>query len=185
MNVENLHDLFVSELHRLYAIESKLVDELETLEQDTDVDALDDLHETDAREALERELAEHMTETETHVERLEKALDALGQKPESRSTPALDGLIKEKEMFNNVVLADEIRPVYYLGASEQIENLEITAYERLIAIGNYLNVDADVIDLLEQNLEEDRSTLESLESLSEGTEFEQLLDGLSATLADD
>lgn len=185
MNVENLHDLFVTELQRLHAIESKLVDELETLEQDADVDALDDLRETDAREALEEVLADHRAETQTHAERIEEALQQLNQTPESRSTPALEGVIKEKELFNNVILADEIRPVYYLGVSEQIEDMEITAYERLLAIGNYLDVPDDVISLLQQNLDEDEATLRTIESLSEGDDFESLLDGLTAAPGSD
>lgn len=185
MNVETLHDLFVSEIQRLYAIETTLVDELETLEQDTDVDALDDLRETDAREALEDVLADHRAETQTHVERIEEALEALNQTPNPRSTPALEGLIKEKELFNNVILADEIRPLYYLGVSEQIERLEITAYERLLAIGDYLDISDEVIDPLQQNLDDETATLRTLESLSEGEDFESLLDALGAALDQD
>lgn len=181
MNVETLHDLFVSEMQRLYGVETALVDELTALERDTRVDALDGMQETDARERLLAVLDEHRAETETHVERLEAALEALGRTPNARSTPALEGLVDEKELFNNVVLNDEIRPLFYLGTSKGIERLEITAYERLLTIGDRLDVPDGVIDRLQRNLEEEEKTLRTLESLSNGEEFESLLDGLAAS----
>ena len=181
MNVETLHDLFLWEMQRLYAIETRLADELATLERDAGVDALDGQQETDAREGLREVLAEHETETRTHAERLEEALEALGRTPDprsepnSRSTPALEGLVAEKERFNNVVLNDQIRPLFYLGTARQIEHLEITAYERLLEIGGHLDVPDEVIDRLEQTLDEEEATLRTLESISSGEDVEALL----------
>lgn len=181
MNVETLYDLFVSELQRLYGVETALVDELAALERDARVDTLDGMQETEPRERLLDVLEEHRTETETHVERLEAALEALGQTPDPRSTPALEGLVDEKELFNNVVLNDEIRPPFYLGTCKGIERLEITAYERLLVIGDRLDVPDEVIDRLQRNLEEEEEMLRTLESLSNGEEFGSLLDGLAAS----
>lgn len=191
MNVETLHDLFLFETQRLYAIETRLADELATLERDAGVDALDGLQETDARETLREVLAEHETETRTHAERLEEVLDALGRTPDSRSTrdsqsaPALEGLVEEKERFNNVVLNDQIRPLFYVGTARQIEQMEITAYEQLLEIGDHLDVPDEVIDRLERNLEEDEATLRTLESITDGEDGQVLLEELGDSTVDD
>lgn len=168
MNLETVHDLFVAELRRAYAIERRLVDELETLSRDVDVDALDGTDDPDdVRDALRTTLSDHRAETETHRDRLEDAFDALDEPVETRSTAALDGLVEEKELFNNVVLADELRPLYYLEVARDVEQLEITGYDRLLRLADHLDVPGDVVDALEQNLEEERSALERIESLAE------------------
>lgn len=191
MNVETLHDLFLFEIQRLYAVETRLADELATLERDAGVDALDGLQETDARETLMEVLAEHETETRTHAERLEEALEVLGRTPDSRSArdaesaPALEGLVEEKERFNNVVLNDQIRPLFYVGTARQIEHMEITAYERLLEIGTHLDIPDEVIDLLERTLGEEEATLRKLEPISDGEDGQVLLEELGDSAADD
>ena len=178
MNIETLRDLFLSELRRVYAVEMQLVDALETLEGDVAVDALDDLRVTDARDALEDAFAEHREETRGQVERLEAVFEALDQAPETRSTPALDGLIHEKELFNNSVLNDEVRPLYYVDAGRQIEQHEIAAYDRLLRTAPYLDVPDAVIDNFEANREEEVQALRTLESVADGP-AKELLEALA------
>lgn len=179
MNVETIHDLFEVELRKAYSIESALVDELATLEDDVATDALDELRQRDLHEALGEAIADHREETERHVERLESAFEALDRQPEGRSTPALDGLFEEKELFNNVVLNDGVRPVYYLGASQAVEQLEITTYDRLLQLAGHLDVPEAVTDALEANRDEERAMLDELESLAEGEAAASLLDALA------
>lgn len=181
MNIETLSDLFVVEVHRAYSVETRLVEALEKLERDIDADALDDLQDADTRETLKELIADHRDQTRTHIERLEDALEALDRPKESRSTPALDGLLSEKELFNNVVLSDDLRPVYYLGVGQQIEHLEITAYERLLRIGSHLDVPDEVRDALERNLDEEQATLQALESIWDDEAVSTLLEEQAAT----
>lgn len=179
MNVETLQDLFEVELRKAYSIETTLVDELAVLEDDVRADALDELRVRDLHDALAEAIAAHREETEQHVERLEAAFEALDSQPEGRSIPALDGLIEEKELFNNVVLNDGLRPLYYLGASRAIEQLEITTYDRLLQLAEHLDVPGAVTDALEANREDEQETLRALESLAEGDEVESLLDAMA------
>lgn len=178
MNIETLSDLFAVEMHRAYSMETQLAEELETLERDAAVDALDDLQSQTAetRETLKELFAHHRDQTRTQIERLEDALEALGRPGESRSTPALDGLLAEKELFNNVVLSDDLRPLYYLGVARQIEHLEITTYERLLRFASHLNVPDEVRDALERNLEEERAMLETFEDVSDDEAVTTLLE---------
>lgn len=181
MNVETLLDLFVVEVHRAYSMETRLAEGLEKLERDADVDALDDLQTADMRETFKELLADHLAQTRTQIERLEDALGALDRPVESRSTPAVDGLLKEKELFNNIVLSDDLRPVYYLGVGRQTEHLEITTYERLLRLASHLDVPAEVQKALEQNLDEEREMLQSLESISDDEAVATLLEEQAAT----
>lgn len=80
---------------------------------------------------------------------------------------ALDGLLEEKGLFDTVVPSDDLRPVYYLGVGRQIEHPEITTYERLCRLATHLNVPSEVRDALEQNLDEERATLQTFESISD------------------
>lgn len=179
MNIETLHDLFETELRRTYAVETKLADALTTLADDADVDTLDDIQENEVRDSLGELLSEHAAETADHVARLEEAFEALDRQPETRSTPALDGLIEEKERFNNVVLNDEMRPLYYLGTGEQIERLEIGLYKRLLRLADHLDVSEQVSEPFERNLEEERSALESIQSLAESDDAASLADAIA------
>lgn len=179
MNLETANDLFVAELRRAYAIEDRLVDELETLARDAGVDALDDSGEMDLHDRLQTAFSDHQAETETHRDRLEEAFDALDEPVETRSTAALDGLVEEKELFNNVVLADELRPLYYLEIARDVEQLEITGYDRLLRLADHLDVPGEVVDVLEENRAEERAALETIESLAEGEALESLLEAMS------
>lgn len=183
MNVETLSDLFVVELNRTYAVERRLAEVLATLEADANVDALDDRGHVDLREELTAAIAEHRAETDDHVARLEDAFDALDRRPDERSTPALDGLVGEKELFNNVVLNDALRPIYYVWTGQEIERLEITAYERLCRLAEHLDVPEAVGEALERNLSEERAALERLRELAEDDAVSDLLSDLAASPA--
>lgn len=178
MNVETVEDLFDRELLRAYSIESALVDELATLEDDADVDALDSTSQTEPRDDLTELFADHRAQTEDHVARLEDAFDALDVRPEGRSTPALDGIVAEKDRFNNVVLNDAVRPSYYVGTAAEIEGLEIAVYERLLRTANHLDLPGEVTEALEANLREEVDTLERLQELGGSEEFESMLDAV-------
>lgn len=176
MNVETIEDLFRRELLRAYSIETRLVEELAALQDDVDREALDSQRNTAPRENLQELLTEHLSQTEEHVVRLENAFEELDQQAEVRSTPALDGIVEEKERFNNVVLNDEVRPVYYLGTAEEIESVEITVYERLVRLAEHLDVPDSVIEALEANLGDEVETRDDLQVLAGSDDVASLID---------
>lgn len=181
MNIETVHDLFVAELRRAYAIETRLTDALATMADDTDADALDNTQQRDVHETLRAALTEHVEQTETHRDRLESAFAALDQSVEMRETPALDGLVEEKEQFNNVVLADDIRPLFYIETAKEIEQLEVYGYDRLLRFARHLDVPDEVRDALEQNREEDQATLDEFEAIATGEAVDSLIETLTET----
>lgn len=173
--VQSLDDLFVNELQRAHALETRLLEELPQLEEDAGQDATDDVREVEVRERLLTALQDHRAETETHVERVETALRALDRTPSDLSTPALDGLLQQRQTFNNVVLNDEIRPIYYVDVAKQVEHLEITTYERLVDLASHVDLPAEASDPIEETLQEELAMLERLQELRDSGDFQQLV----------
>ncbi|QLK24428.1 ferritin-like domain-containing protein [Natrinema zhouii] len=171
------HDALTTELERLYYIERELCGELETLAADVAIDTLDDGRVTECRERLWETIDGHCDETQRHCERIERAFDALGEEPRTRPVPAFDGLIADKEAFNNVVLNDELRPLYYIETTLKLEALECTIYETTMALANSLEDEAGerVVDALRPNYDDERAMRTELESLSDSDAVELLL----------
>lgn len=170
-------DALTTELERLYYIEREMGSELETLSTDVSIDALDDLRVMECREQLQYAIDNHREESEAHIERVERAFEALGAEPETRPVPELDGLIADKEKFNNVVLNDELRPLYYIETVLKLEEIECTAYETTMVLASTLEGDDadDVVDALRENYDDKRQLRTDIESLADGDAVETLL----------
>ena len=185
-------DALTAQLERLYAIERELQSALETLSTDVSIDTLDEIRALECREQLQYVIDQHREETETHVERIERAFDALGAEPETRPVPALDGVLADKEAFNNVVLNDGLRPLFYIQTTLQLEAVECTAYETTMALASALadggkgteTSDAGdaVVDALEHNYDDERRMRTDLEEIADGEAVETLL--ASSPIAD-
>ncbi|NUB90302.1 DUF892 family protein [Haloterrigena sp. SYSU A121-1] len=178
-------DALTAQLERLYAIERELQSALETLSTDVSIDTLDEIRALECREQLQYVIDQHREETETHVDRIERAFDALGAEPKTRPVPALDGLLADKEAFNNVVLNDGLRPLFYIQTMLQLEAVECTAYETTMALAGALEDGEEgdettgagdaVVDALEHNYDDERRMRTDLEELADGEAVETLL----------
>lgn len=180
MNIETIDDFFLTELQRAYGIETTLVEELPDLEGEIAEDALDDRQTGRVRDDLREVVQEHLAETEEHVSRLEDAFEALGERPDTRSSPALEGVLREKDQFTNIVLSDEFRPLFYLDSVRQVEQAEIGVYDRLIRVADHLDVPDEVTDALEQNRREEQAALDELDRIA-GDGAPELLEELAAS----
>lgn len=180
-------DGFTIELRRLYSFERELVSALDGLATDVAVDALDDLDGTGCRQRL-RELVEtHREETVTHRDRLEDVFEAIGEDPETRPVPELEGWVFDKEQFNNIVLNDELRPLYYLTAAKKLEEIERSAYELALALAEHLEEEGDVsgvVDPLTENAGDERAMLEDLDALSDSESVSELLEATQVSPVD-
>lgn len=148
-----METLFVDGLQELYYTEQKLVDALETLEEQTDDDT--------ARRAF----SEHHQETEDHVERLEKVFEAIGQEPQTRREAVVDSLIDEHEEFAREN-DGEILDRYNIAAGQKTEHYEIAAYGNLTSLAGKLDYD-EAADMLEETLREEEAALEELSEAGE------------------
>ncbi|WP_440772172.1 YciE/YciF ferroxidase family protein [Natronorubrum sp. DTA28] len=190
-------DALTAQLERLYYIERTLQSALRTLSTDVSIDSLDDLRALECREQLQYVIDDHREESKHHLERIERAFDALGVAPDTRRVPELDGLIADKEAFNNVVLNDAIRPLYYIQTVLQLEAIECTAYETTMALATELEASdasetsrtgdettdgeatddvAEVVETLQDSYDDERQVRTEIESLLDGEAVETLLD---------
>lgn len=179
MNVETLRDLFVYELEEAYQIETTLVDALEEVADGAAIDSLDNFSDAETRESLSDVFADHRDETAEQVERLERVFEAVDRRPETRSALALEGLLDGRDRFDNVVLNDAVRLLFYLDLGRDIERLEVRTYESLLENARALGLPDDAIEALEANLGEERDVSAKLQELSESSEVGSLRDEMA------
>jgi ferritin-like metal-binding protein YciE len=116
------------------------------------------------RHGIER----HAAETRQHVLNLETALRVLGTDPEALSSPGFEGLEREhaceRESLVGAAL-DELSDLVVLAHTARIEHLEIAEYELAVPAAEILG-EADVLELLAANLEDERRMLDEGKAVS-------------------
>ena len=162
MAMQTIEELFEHELQDIYSAEQALLDALEQMAT-----------ESSDRE-IKRGFTQHRRETQGQIKRLDKVYRMLGQKPKSATCPGMEGLIKEKKAFMREKPSEELLEFYNVGAAQKVERYEITAYENLIDMAEKLGI-SDVVDLLEQNLQEEETTLNRLKAIA--SEFDVAEEG--------
>ena len=160
--MQTIEELFEHELQDIYSAEQALLDALEQMAT-----------ESSDRE-IKRGFTQHRRETQGQIKRLDKVYRMLGQKPKSATCPGMEGLIKEKKAFMREKPSEELLEFYNVGAAQKVERYEITAYENLIDMAEKLGI-SDVVDLLEQNLQEEETTLNRLKAIA--SEFDVAEEG--------
>lgn len=172
-------DSFTTGLQRLYHLERELVSVLDVLASDVSIDSLDNLQETNCRKQLQDRIETHREETESHLNRLEEVFDAIDEQPETQHAPGLDGWVADKERFNNIILNDKLRPLYFLNATKKLEEIERSAYEPVLALAERLeneDVIEGVVENITRNAEEEVGMLDDLESIADSKSTETLLE---------
>jgi ferritin-like metal-binding protein YciE len=151
-----LEEFFVEELKDIYWAEKKLVKTLPKLQKAATSDE------------LKQAFGNHLSETEGHVERLEKAFEMLGQKAQAKKCDAMEGITEEgASVIEDTEEGTATRDVALVMAGQKAEHYEIASYGGLIQIAKTLGHN-DVAKLLLQTLEEEKKTDQILTSISEG-----------------
>ena len=146
--------LLVHELGDIYYAEGVLVKTLPKLAEEAQDDEL--------RAGFE----EHAEETRGQIENLRLAFEELGEKPTSERCPAIEGITQEHDAFiEEHDASGEIRDLFLTGAGGRTEHYEIAAYSGLITMARALD-ESRVVELLEENLEQEKAALKKLETCS-------------------
>ncbi|QLK24429.1 DUF892 family protein [Natrinema zhouii] len=155
MNIETLEDSFGFQLQHAYYVERTHVELLAEMAADA------------ASDELAEAFATHRDETERQVERLEDVFAALGRRPRASRSRAADGLAESRRSRT----ADGESPPEYVDLEIGLtaERLEIRSYEGLLTLAGRLAYADDIVEPLEENLEEERTTLQRLEGLETET----------------
>ena len=156
MKIDTLEDLLTDELKDLYSAENQILKALPKMAKTAKT--------RDLRTAFE----EHLRQTENQVKRLEQVAGELGLSLRGKKCVGMEGLIEEgKEIMTNGS-KDPASPMEagLIGAAQKVEHYEIAAYGTAKAHALQLGYNS-VANLLDQTLEEEKTTDEKLTKLAE------------------
>jgi ferritin-like metal-binding protein YciE len=151
---KTLNDLFEDALKDIYYAEKKILTALSKMAKATATDNL--------AAAFEK----HRGETEQQVARLERVFEILDQPPKGKKCPGIEGILKEGKEIMEEFKGMPALDAGLLAAAQAVEHYEITRYGTLIAWAEKLGL-KDATPLLQENLDEEKATDETLTELAE------------------
>jgi ferritin-like metal-binding protein YciE len=157
--METLTELFEDMLKDVYYAEKAILKALPKMEKSA------------TSPDLKAAFAQHRTETEGQVERLEAVFSILGKKPQAKKCPATDGLLQEGEDIMTEAKDPAVRDAGLVAAAQAVEHYEIARYSALCRWAEALGME-DAVQLLNETLEQEEATDEALMELSEAIDDE-------------
>jgi uncharacterized protein (TIGR02284 family) len=150
-----LMEFFVNELKDLLWAERELVD------------TLPDMAEAATSVELKNAFEMHLSETETHVQRLEQVFAILGLEPESRKCEAMAGITDEgDEIISATEEGTAQRDVGLIFAGQKAEHYEIASYGGMIALAKTLGY-YEIAELFVLTLDEEKTADAKLTEIAE------------------
>ena len=145
-------ELFLHELGDILYVEEQLANEVLPK-------LINEVKHDEFRTSLEN----HLEETRRHIENVEQVFSSLGESAKTEECVGFEGLKKEKEELTGKVSETMIDAVN-AGAAARTEHYEIAAYTGLIEKARALG-EQDVVNLLDENLKEEKEALRQVESV--------------------
>jgi ferritin-like metal-binding protein YciE len=151
---KHLNDLFLDTLKDIYYAEKQILRALPKMAKAASSDKL--------RAAFEK----HHGETEGQVERLEQIFELMEKPARGKTCDGIQGILDEgKEVMEEYKGSDAL-DAGMLAAAQAVEHYEITRYGTLKQWAQQLGM-KDAVRLLDQTLQEEKKTDETLTSLAE------------------
>ncbi len=151
---KNLRDLFHATLKDIYFAEKKILA------------ALPKMAKAAQSEELKAAFQKHESETEMHVERLERVFDELDETPRTKTCDAILGIIEEGQGIMKEFKSTPALDAGLLAAAQAIEHYEISRYGTLKTWAQELGLDESVA-VLNLTLREEKNTDEKLTELAQ------------------
>jgi ferritin-like metal-binding protein YciE len=148
----DLRETFIDELRDLLDAEKQLLKALPKLAKAAESEELRSAFET------------HAEETEEQIGRLEQVFQIFEMEPRGKKCAGMQGLVEE----GAEKIEEEAGDAALICAAQKAEHYEIAAYGSLAAWAKLLG-EEEAVDLLEQNLEEEKQTDEKLTEIAEST----------------
>ena len=148
--MSTLRETFLQDLADIYDAEKQLVK------------ALPRMAKAAQNEELRKGIEEHLEQTEEHVQRVEQVFEALEQKPKAKKCKAMAGLIEEGQEL----IKEKAGDAALIAAAQKVEHYEIAAYGSLRSWAEFLE-ENEAAELLEETLEEEKTTDEKLTEIAE------------------
>lgn len=152
-----LLELFVDCIKDIYWAENHLIKTLPKMEKSaTSIE-------------LRTAINDHLEETKTHVTRLEKVFELLGEKAQAKKCDAMEGLAKEGEgIVESTEAGTATRDVGIILASQKVEHYEIATYGGIHQLAITLGFN-EVADILAETLSEEKAADEKLTAVAESS----------------
>ena len=138
-----LRDVFVHTIQDIHSSESQLITALAKMQ----VNAMD----ADLREAI----SDHLTETQTHLRRVDQIFQILNISGQNVTCQATAGLIREADEQMQKFGRNAAGDAAIIACAQKVEHYEISNYGTAIEWADQLE-EGDVKDLLKQTLNEEQ-----------------------------
>lgn len=158
MKLNSLENLYIDQLQDLYDAEQQLVQ------------ALPKMANAATSSDLRQGFQQHLDQTRTQMQRLERIFADLGQTPTGKRCEAMHGLIKEGEQVIQMQGDPMVKDAALIAAAQRVEHYEIAGYGTVRTYADHLGYD-DASSLLQDTLDEEAETDEKLTTLAEGGIF--------------
>ena len=151
-----LHKLFMDELAHLLNAEQQLTNALPKMAAAANL------------EELSEAFTSHLAETEGHITRLKQVFASLGAKAASKNCKAMKVLIEEADQLMEDELDSAALDAALIIAAQKFEHYEIASYGTVCAWAAQMGHTYE-LDLLMQNLEEEKTADDRLTDIAETT----------------
>ena len=155
-NENALHELFLEELADIHSAEKQLTKALPKMAK--------------AAESTEVTAAfkDHLEETENQISRIEKVFQSLDEPVKRKKCKGMEGLLKEGNEMAEEMGDTPAIDATLIASAQKVEHYEIATYGTLVAWAKQMGHN-EAVDLLTENLEEEKATDERLTRLAETT----------------
>ncbi|WP_316182132.1 ferritin-like domain-containing protein [Bradyrhizobium sp. SZCCHNRI1009] len=151
---KDLNELFLDTLKDIYYAEKQI---LKTLPK---------MAKAAQSEKLAAAFEKHQEETEGQIERLEQIFELIGKPARGKKCDAIEGIIDEGKEIMDEYKGTQALDAGLLAAAQAVEHYEMSRYGTLKAWALKLNL-PKAAKLLDQTLNEERNTDESLTKIAE------------------
>ena len=115
---------------------------------------------------LQTLVQEHGDQAQTHIDRLDKVFELIGEKAEGVTCEAMDGIVKEAKHLLSDVEDAQTRDAAIISSAQAIDHYEITRYGTLSTWAEQLG-HPDAADLLAESLADEEEADDRLTLLAE------------------
>ena len=158
MEFNNLSVVLTSELADIYDAEHQLIE------------CLSGITRAVSNPFLRSVLNEHLYETRTQVDRLERMFSLLGRTPASELCVAMTVILAGADSLSTAPGDVLVKDAVLIGALQRAKHYEIAAYTTARAFAEQLALD-DIADLLQESLDEEAAVARRLTRIVEGRIF--------------
>jgi len=156
MKLDSLETLLIEELRDLYNAERQILK------------ALPKMARAASSPNLQKGFQEHLQQTQTQVERLDKIFTDLGASPKGKKCEAMEGLLKEGAELLEADAEPSVLDAALIAAAQRVEHYEIAGYGCARTYAKLLG-HGEATKLLQQTLDEEKSTDVKLTELAVGS----------------